>query len=313
MPILTSSSNDGALGRRFRIDGLPDFNGADWAFVITAFDGLDGAVGPRAQMVANGGGPGALAVGSWEPGEAYYTLQGSVESATPAESATVRSLLLQGLPADHEVSVEALGGSWDIDKQVFVRRYDDVTVEWAGQFLNFTVPLVAPDPYKYALTPLTANAGAFVPADWFRVYDVTTAPGNAFRTYAPDGDVYYRTYLEDESATSALPKVADLAANPYSVESRRMTITVTGPLNAGEWFVSDDVTGERLWAEVTLRRGQSIVFDCRTRTATIDGVLVNHLVFGDYLTLSPGANSLRLIVGAASEGYMNVEALEAYE
>lgn len=302
-------ADEGALV--VRVPGLPDFNAYDRRLRARDLGGWYASPAPRAQLVANGGGPGAVAVGPWQPVEKFYTFEGMLSGASRAEVEGLWAQLRAGLPATSEVPLEVRGGATDL--QVFVRRYDLPDAEPIGpRKIRFAIPLVAPDPFKYGLEALTASAGAFVAADWFRTYDTTTEPGNPFRVYAVDGGLVYRQYEEDETSTSVLPKVADLNS-AGSEDSPRMTITVTGPLTAGEWFINDDVTGNQLRAEVSLRAGQSVVFDCRERIATVDGSQINHLVFGEYLTLSPGTNSFRLIVGSPSEGYMNIEALEAYE
>jgi hypothetical protein len=301
------TGSDTGRFQRVVLPGLPEFNAADPAWVVTRFEGWYSTVVAAPHLVPNGGGPGAVAIRQ-EPGEAYYTLSGSIDCGSWESLEAIRTLLMQALVGG-ETAVTMLddraGGH---HRQVFVHAYDRPEIEAHNAVLNFTFPLVAPDPYKYGLVPLAASAGAFEATDWYRTY--VEAGGDWYRTYTPDGSVQYRTYEEDADLGSSLPPSAVLTSSGDAT-SRRMTITVTGPLTAGEWWLEDSV-GTRLWAEVSLAEGQSIVFDCLDRSASLAGADIGHLVQGDYLALRPGINTYRLQVGTTTEGYANFEALEAY-
>lgn len=314
MPLLTATQLDqGGLGRHVRLPGgLPDFNGLDWAFVIEEFAGFDGATSPDAVLVANGGGPGAFAVGEWMPSEAYYTLRGSIEMAGPSDVAPMRSALLGSLPTNREVAVLMLGGTWDIDKQVFVRRYDAPEIEWLDRYLNFTIPLVAPDPYKYALEPLTGEMGVFAGVDWFRSYtDGTGAGAGWYRTYDTDGARVY----ERQGDEGEFPLSIGLTS-PGDATSRRVTVEAIGPLPMGWWVErqdSDGVVIERVWAQTALAAGQTVVLDASDRSATLNGSDVSHLVFGDFLTMPAGASTYRLVAPEDLGGHAAISGLPAYQ
>lgn len=305
MPILTATGPLDATHRVVRAGGL-EYN-TDRTLICRQVGGWYSTPAPDAVLVANGGGPGVVAVGKWSPKERYYTLDGHV-AAVPdrADGEALLRMVHASIPTEAETSLVVLGGLRDL--QAFVRRYDAGTADLVGdRHYAFSIPLVAADPRKYALTPMAATAGGFTPSDWFRTYD--NASGDYYRVYALDGSVQYRTYLDEDPGGTLNPVAALTSAG--DVDSRRMTITVTGPLPAGGWWV-EDADGTRLWANLTLAAGQSIVFDCFTRTATVNGSAVNHLVFGDYLQLAPGPNAFRLITDADDGAFMQIEALEAF-
>lgn len=304
MPILTEAGVEQAARRVYRLAGLPDFN-VSASYVISRFDGLRSRSAPDTILVANGGGAGAVAVGAWLQREKYYTLVGMIQAPARADMLTLLSLLHAALPASHESTIEVLDTLAGRDMQVFVRNYDEPEITFAGPRINFTFPLVAPDPFKYALTEISASAGGFAVTDAYRTYEAA----GAHRLYEAAGSYRFYTGEEDDSS---LPKVASLSSDGDAT-SERMTITVSGPLTSGEWWV-EDADGTRLWAEVSAVAGQTVTFDCRTRTATLDGAPIDHLVFGDYLSLAPGENAYRLIVGASGAGsHMTITALEAYQ
>lgn len=291
-----------------RVPGLPDFNdSAGGPLRARNLAGWYNTAAPDAVLVANGGGAGAVAAGEWLYAEAYYVLEGSIVSASRAEMESLRALLLRGLPPTGDVSLKVLGGV--VDKQIFVRTYDVPNVEQiAGRKAQFTIPLVAPDPYKYALEPLAGTFGTFTGQRWFREY--AESAGKWVRTYAQVGGKWVRTY-EQTATDGPFPSSLTLDS-PGDAVSRRLTIDVIGPLTAGDWFVENLATGERMWAEVSVTAGQTLTFDCRARTARLSGASVDHLAFGDYLTLAPGSNTYRLSVGSASDAHATVTALPAY-
>lgn len=293
---------------KITLQGLPDFNADDYAFVVERFESWGDGPSPRAVLVANGGGPGAVAVDPWSDAESYYVLSGSIE-ATPDLHMELRRALLAAITPLAEAPVKVTDPS-GVELQVFCRVYDRRTIESLGNVLVFSLPLVSPDPYKYGVELLEAQAGGFEPEDWFRTYADGT--GDWYRTYAADA-VHYRTYIEDEAATNVLPKVA-VITSPGDAISQRLTMTVQGPLSIGEWYIERDGDGSRIWVDTSLAAGQSLTFDTASRTVTLNGSNVDHLVYGDFQTLSPGLNSWRLVVAASGAGSsMNVSALPAYQ
>lgn len=296
---------------RFKVvlPGLPPFNADDYAFVVEQFESWESGPAPRAVMVANGGGPGAIAVDPWLPGESYYVLSGSIE-ADPAVQPSVRRAILAAVTSDVEAPVMVTDAAGE-ELQVFVRVYDRRTITALGNVLTFSLPLVSPDPYKYGVVALTAEAGGFEPEDWFRIY--ADNAGNWYRTYAADGAVHYRSYIEDEADPAVSLPSSAVITSPGDAISQRVSMTVQGPLTIGEWYIERDDDGSRIWVDTSLAPGQSLVLDTAERTALLNGSPVDHLVYGDFQTLRPGLNSWRLVVAASGAGSsMNVSALPAY-
>ena len=93
----------------------------------------------------------------------------------------------------------------------------------------------------------------------------------------------------------------------------RVTVTVTGPLDEGDWFLLHENTGQRLWVDLSLTADQTVEFDCYQQTATLNGNAIDTNVFGDFLTLEPGENTYRLVTGTDSAGSATVEAQPAYQ
>lgn len=298
-----------------RVGDLPDFSAGDPQWRCTGVDGwYDGAV-PRAEMFPNGAGPGATPVGPWDDAEAYYLFRGAIIADDRATLHQRRRALLEALPSDETVSFTVLDDD-DVDLQAFVRRYDKPTIELVtGNLLTFQIPLVAFDPLKYAAESLDGSMGVFTGDTWFRsdFLDTAPTPDEGYRVYTLDsGTTYYRTYTQETSVGVFQP--AAVLTSEGDATSRKLTIAVTGPLTQGDWHLVNEATGDELWADLSLSAGQTIVFDCYTQRATIDGAPVDSLVFGDFLTLEPGDNTYRLVSGQQSSGFASITtALPAYK
>ncbi len=297
------------MSRRIvRVDGLPDFNASQPGYRITKFDGWWNAGVPDAVMVPNGGGPGVVASGPWLPAETYYALTGYIE-APPTDLEALRDALLAAFPSNQDVPLTVLGNGYALDKQTWVRRYDkpDITI---SSRLDFTLPLVASDPYRYGLITVGGNMGVWTGQVWYRLYGKPGVPWT--QTYVNDGTGrYVRSYAQAGDMGVYPSSVTVNSAS--TVTSRRVVTRITGPLTAGQWWVVNEASGERMRVNVSLSATQQLVVDSLNMTAILGGADVSHLVFGDWLTLEPGPNLYRLIAGTQSAAFASIEALEAFE
>jgi hypothetical protein len=244
---------------------------------------------------------GAVATGRWREREKYLTLAGHTIGHDVLD---MRRRIIAAFPEGVDVPVVVtLGG---VSEQMFVRSYDAFDIKLKGNQVRFVLPLVALDPLKYSATPLSGLMGAF-------------AGGSLYLAYTADGSGgYYSTYPEpgpsqtyrDEEPTGAYPDLLTLVSTG-DVTSRRLVIKVTGPLTAGDWWLVNEATDEALSVEQSLAAGQTLTLDSHEETADIGGSPVESLVAGDWLSLAPGSNTFRLMVGTRNdEAYAEVTAFE---
>jgi hypothetical protein len=309
MPILIDAGPETVtLDRTVVVGELPAFNAGDKTFTVESLDGWDDTATVDSVFVGNGGGPGVAASGEWLQTEGYLTLTGII-LGTPQEQSLYRSMLLAGLPATDDVPLIVTGGSWDVDKQAFVRRFDKPTIARRRNYMRFTFPLIMTDPFKYGLVPVSATMGVWVGESWFGTY---ADQGGAIwtRAYGFDGTNWVRTFRQFV-AEGAWPDSITLTSDG-DVASQRLTVSLQGPLAAGDWWLINENTGARLWANTDITLGSELVFDCFNKTATLNGDSVDHLVYGDWLTLEPGGNTFRLLASAQSAGSATISALPAY-
>jgi hypothetical protein len=290
-----------------QIPGLPDFNEeGQETLVIEDFENWWDTAPPRAVLVPNGGGAGAIPSGDWLHTEAYLVLSGWV-IAPPEDQEFWRQSLLVALPTTSTVQLNYLGRGWDVDKCIFVRRYDAPTFTKERHRIRFSIPLVAPDPNKYGFLPVSGGMSVDMGFDWYNSYTNVSGWGEE---YASSGG-WYKTYLQEAPSGPYGPSLS--LTSDGSVTSYRVTTTVVGPLTAGDWKLEQELaSGNRqMWAQVSLAAGQTLIIDSLTETATISGS--TYPLFGDVFTLEPGTNTYRLISATPNnDAYALVSALPAY-
>jgi hypothetical protein len=295
------------MGRIVSVPGLPQFNADDPNYRITDFDWFDGAQ-PTPLLTGNGGGPGSVASGNWWPESRLYTLTGYIDGDQETLGAARRALLA-AFPHDRDVPLSVLGNGLDPDLQTWVRRYDKPTATIKSR-IDFTMPLVAADPYRYGLEKVQGGLGVFTGDIFYREY-ADLGGGLWGRTYDPlTGSLWGRQYtiLSDDGP---YPRTLVLAGNG-TVPSQRITTTVYGPLTAG-WYLQSLTTGRKVWAALTIPAGTPLVIDHWQRTATLGGGDVTSYIFGDWLTFESGDNTFRLVGTERTAAFAVIEAFEAYE
>lgn len=278
-------------------------------------DGWFGVAQPRSELAPEIAGDGATAIGPWDFNEAYYVLRGLYRADDQSTLLAFRAQLLAALPANADVPITVLSDYRD--QVAYVRLYDKPEIDVKGTILTWTMPLVATDPWKYSAEALTGQFGVFTGSNWYMAFSVNTVP-NPDRYYAPfvldtapSPDRAYMTFIQQQS-TSAYPPAAVLTSDG-DITSRRLKFEVTGPLVQGDWKIVHEQSGNELWVDIGLTSGQSIILDCYAQSATLAGASVDNLVFGDWPTLLPGANTYRLVAGNPADGFANVyDAMPAY-
>jgi hypothetical protein len=286
---------------------LHDAADLDSRRVVAPFDIWDATPSLDVILVPNAGGSGAVAAGEWVEKEKYGTLAGRAAIVTRADYDDFRRTLLTAVApgAESELVVEDDDG---VQRRMFVMRADAITPTWvANRWCAYTVPLVAPDPGKYDVGTVEGLVGVWTGDQWFRQYQL--ASGKWVRRFAEPATVWERDY--QQAVVTGLPVAVQLAS-PGDDWSDRVSVTVTGPLTQGDWYVLEETTGDKMWAELSLVAGQSLVFDSFAKQVTLNGSDVTDLMFGEWLRLPPGTSTWRLVAGQQSDGFAQIEALPRY-
>jgi len=288
-----------------QLPDMPDFNEeGQYTYVIENFDDWWDTPPPRAVLVPNGGGAGAVPSGDWLHVEQYLNLSGWVVCPPEAQEA-IRQALLLAIPTTSTVQLNYLGRGWDEDKCIFVRRYDKAQFNKSADRIRFTLPLVAPDPNKYGFPAQVGSVGVYSGTNWYEIYTNSSGWGEVFGNTGGWGEVFSQSVAPGPYVSSL-----DLSSSG-SISSRRLTIDVVGPLTAGGWKLSQETAGRQMWCNVSLSAGQVLTIDCQREVATLAGSTVP--LFGDMFTLEPGTNTFRLISSASNTtAYATITAYPAF-
>lgn len=307
MPLLLGEGTVDVSSRQVELAGLL-FNAGDPAFTVQEIDGWDSSAAPDVVLVPNGGGSGSVAVGSWLPQQAAYTVSGTIVTP-PGLQASLRRVILAAFPAGQDTQLIVYGVD-EPDLQAFVRLADRTEFIRRANYAKFALPLVAADPHKYGLTALSGSMGVWTGEDWY--LSMTEDPADV-----------WSLQMVFSGGSWSLQMIQDVPTGPYPVSlsldgdgdlsSHRVTASITGPLTAGDWYLWSETTNTTMWAEVGVTAGQTLVLDSFTKTATLSGQDVTHLTYGSWLTLEPGPNTFRLVAGTDSDAFCTLTALEAYQ
>jgi len=137
---------------------------------------------------------------------------------------------------------------------------------------RFSIPLVAPDPLKYSLTPSEGTAG---------VAGVSTG-GFTFPLTFP---LIFNTV--DTSNENSVTIINDGTGNSSPL------VTLFGPLNKG-WFLQNLTTGDVLRFDIGLNTGDEMLIDFRQEIALLNNSVVTSTLVGDFWKVVPGTNKIRL-------------------
>ena len=299
-------TNAQAWGRPVRL-GPYDFNLTDRDYVVTDIDGWESSLKPDAVIVGRGGGAGSVASGDWLPVERPLTISGLVVASREMQR-VIRSDILRAFPIDAEVEL-LVAGIDEPDQVAFVQRYDSGDRPRLADHMEFVLPLVMLDPYKYAAEAVSGSMGAYFGATWYEPYESLSGWK---KRYVKVGAAWYNTYTPTTPAGPYPPSVT--LSSDASATSERIMIDVHGPLVAG-WYLSQETTPERrLWVQSAVAANQVVHIDCREFLADIDGGDATTLLFGDTFTFEPGSNTYRLNTKLMNnDAWATVTARPAYE
>lgn len=226
-----------------------------------------------------------------------YTITGICFAGDVARALAARDRLLRDW-GDPDTVFSLVVNEPAEPKWASVRLAGQISAPWkdsigAGKGFTFEIPLIAKDALRYGRTEITA----------------TTAPasGPAERTltmplFMP---VIFTVGAGEAGGTAVLH-------NPGN-ENTPPTTTIRGGALPRGWRISNDGdSGRRLWVDVALRATDVLVIDHRTGDVTLNGYGIGVPVYGQWWTLRPGDNRIRLTSPKASSATATVSAYPAY-
>lgn len=247
-----------AGGTRFNIDILDGWKGTPSLSVVSSQRGsADGAVFGR-RFPAQGR---QITVGGWFAGR------------TRDEAEDAWHELISKMPANQDIILTRYE---KVPKRVVARLSGSIDpVQDLETSFRFMFELISEDPYKYSQEPVLGSSGISGDGRYTRKYP---------RTYA-------LVYEADEE----MGRLRSLDIYNDGTQATDPLITLYGPVQAGEWRILNETTGEFSSFLIDVGRGQNLVMDHKRQTAELNGYPVTVLMDGEWWQLAPGRNSLRLI------------------
>jgi hypothetical protein len=183
----------------------------------------------------------------------------------------------------------------DAAKFVTCRRENQIELpplqNHTGPHFRFLVPLIATDPLKYASTlDMTGSAG---------VVGVSTG-GVVMPVKMP------MVFLIGSGEANQVSVTNTGDADSYPVT------TITGPLPSG-WRLENGTTGEALLLDISLAASDSLVIDHRLQTVLLNSFPVPPGINGDFWSLAPGVNVIRLFGAFDPAAMFSIVARSAWE
>lgn len=247
--------------------------------------------------------------------ESYFLSIGSVDGEEPGEffPAKGRQLIIGGwAEAVDRATAHAL---WDIlvrdafprNATIHLERHEPVpkfvdalvsakrTIDWTGpRAFRWGIPARAPDPFKYALTAIDSG------------FIGVAGQSTGGRTYPRTYPLTYTTIASGEANSAII-------VNSGTAESKRFTVTLTGPLNSGGWRLVNETSNESLKFNIGLGATDELVIDFHTELALLNGFPITATLSGDFWRLKTGPNVVKLYAEFDAAAGFQIEAHSAWE
>lgn len=272
-----------------------DDNPMQYRMKVDLLDGWRNTANLDAVLVPRGISDGVVYGQRFPAKERYLNLGGYFVGETREDADNAEDELVRLFPLNTDLKL--VRHEPTMPKQVSVRVYDSIEFsrEPFDTAFRFLIPLVAGDPNKYGLDPLSGETGVSIPARYGRSYP---------RQYP----------LSYTSTSGAVDSYADIFLGGTTT-TKKIISTVTGPLIRGAWRIVNQVNGElrTLSFNVGLGAGQTLVIDHKEHEALLNGAPVQIGMEGEWWGMEPGQNRISLVTGDFNEeARLNVQAYSAW-
>lgn len=287
-PLVVASPNGTVT---FNNPGLiGDLTGADEAW-IDGFEGWTDSVNPVVVQSQKAIGDGAFLAKRLYVQGRLITVEGMI--ATDSEEGTEdawNDLVFRAFPLNEDIVMTHQGPG--IHKFVTGRLISQVKpTQFMPNGFRFTLDFLCPDPYKYdADSTLFGTAGIVGDSSGGMEFPLT-----------------FPIVFNGVPAGSGNQIIINNIGNADTFP----TFTVFGQLDAG-WRIENETSGESLSFDVDTTPLNTMVIDSKAETANIDGSPVTGLVSGDFFTLKPGVNVLKLFGNYFPDTTWSVSAKSAW-
>lgn len=233
-------------------------------------------------------------LGDWFPARArFIVLGGWVYCASEAEAEQVHTQIVRdGFPRNAEVDLVRYEST---ARYARVRRADKFETDWSAVQNGFRwqTTVIARDPLLYSRDAIEESAGV--------------------AGQSSGGFTFPLTFPFVFGGASA--SVADTVSvfNRGSATSPSLIATLTGPLLQGGWRLRNDTTDQEIAFNTAVGVGEELVIDMRNQLATLNGFALTAGYEGEFLSLAPGSNDIRLYADFDPSAGVTILAESAWE
>ena len=229
-----------------------------------------------------------------------YTISGFCYAGdkTAAWAARERLMTYWG---DQDLIYDLVVNEPTVPKKAQVRLGAPISAPWSDSIgrargFSFEIPVVAKDPLKYSLGAITQSTGTQSPAVYGLTFPITFPA--VFSSSGSDELLYATVHNEGNAASPP-------------------TLILEGAIASG-WRIQnlddldEDGVGKTLWVNKALGAHDKLELDGRTSSAKINGYPVDVNVYGDWFSLIPGDNRIRLSSPSATDAILTISGNSAW-
>jgi hypothetical protein len=228
----------------------------------------------------------------------FITLGGWAYAPDDATAESLNDMLLRDImPRNKEFQLTRYEAT---PKYITCRRASAFETDWTAVETGFRwqVTLAADDPLKYALDLSTDGAGV---SGNLRYVRVGALSGGYSRTYP----IIYTSTGGDGGAAGII--------NYGTAPSSQVVVTLSGPLATGAWRIRNDTNNGELSFNIGIASTDVMVINFSNQTAFLNGYPVAYNITGDFWTVDPGPNTIRLYADYDPATHFTVSARSAWE
>lgn len=223
----------------------------------------------------------------------FITVGGAIKGVNEAAAEALHDVLTRDVfPRNAKMRLTRFEA---IPKYVDFRRVAGPNTDWSMEDgFRWDATIRCADPFKYGVSTSSDTAG---PAG-------SSQSGVEFPVTFPFMFTGIASGSEDTTAT---------VVNDGTAHSRRLVVTLTGPLPQGGWRIRNDTTNEELWVDVGLTSTDSLTIDFAEQVVYLNTFPFLGRRYGDWWSLRPGPNDIRLYTEYDPATTMHVVAESAWE
>jgi len=200
-------------------------------------------------------------------------------------------LLTAALPRNTAVMMERME---NVPKFVLGKRAAAFETDWTlPNGFRWSTTFQCDDPLKYSNNVVGGSSGVSGAVRYTRTYPRT----------------YPMVYITSGGGDASSVGVVNVGTSPSS----QILVQISGPLTEGGWRLRNDTNNGELSFDVGLASTDILTINFANQTALLNGYPIAYSLTGDFWTIDPGTNLIRLYADYNAATRLTVSARSAWE